>query len=143
MLIQIEKLAEEKTASIPSIPVGPLSISAKEMKGLLAILGIGGVMAIMRQAGKAEELQARREEAVVRAEVAEGERERVGRAIELANARGLTAQHMQVALMDRGVYGGTSAPFIMAAARRNQNMYPDALKALPSGGLLASGSRKK
>ena len=111
--------------------------------GIRSVFGIGGVMAVMRQAGKAEQLQARREEAEVRAEDMEGERERVGRAVELASARGLTAQHLQVALMDRGVYGGTSAPFIMAAARRNQNMYPDALKALPSGGLLPSSGYKK
>ena len=120
MLIDLEKIAAS-----PSVV-----FTQKEMHSLLGVMGIAGVMALMRYAGKQSQMDARREEALLRSELGEAELARQSRRHELGKARGLTAQHLRLSLMDRGIFTGgddpSSAPYIMAAARRNA-MGPDYL----------------
>jgi predicted phosphoribosyltransferase len=112
MLIRIEKLAAKPL----------ISLTPNEMKTLATAVGIGTVLTGMRLIGKAEEDQARGEEAAVLNAEFDRLKNEMARRTEIDRARKNTERHLKLVLMDRGIYTGEDDPgaaaYTAAAARR-------------------------
>jgi hypothetical protein len=100
-----------------------MSLTSKDVKILLGVGGIAGVMTLMRLAGASVSKKVDNERALIYAAEVERAKAHAARAAELDRARRLTDQHLRMAVASHGVnpfLGESMAPMIMAASA-NQN----------------------